>query len=624
MFGFVGALTMDNDREHTCEDSYNPLQTLVHPGTRATHIYGDGYIHISFPQDGIKNMKDSKKERIYQDERFLIALNGVIYNASELRKRLISEGFAFETHSDAEIILALYTLNREKCIELLRGMFTFSIWDSREKTLFAARDPFGIKPFYYMESDNAFIFGSEKKLLADNDSHTEVLQESFQHYLTYQYVPDPYSLTGNIQKLKPGSYLLKKSGEDMEIQIYYRKEFKPSYKNLHYYVEKTRQVLDDSVAQHLKSDVPVGAFLSSGIDSTAIVALAKQYRPDIKAFTVGFERGGYNETDIAKESADQLDVENIHKLITPEEFVNELPNIIWNMDNLVADPAAVPLYFAAKEASKHVNVVLSGEGADELFGGYNIYREPLALKGFSYLPAFLKKLMKRLALLLPEGIKGRNFLLRGTTPLSERYIGNANIFSETEKQQLLQHYQFDAPFTAITESLYREAMAYDDTTKMQYIDLHTWLPGDILAKVDSMNAAHALELRTPFLDKKVFEVAREIPTNAKIAKKTTKYVLREALKDIIPNDVLYRKKLGFPVPIRHWLRNELYDWAQYVIKNSPTEHLIKKYVILSLLEEHALHKKDNSRKIWVIIVFMQWYVQHVIGEQDAGRLRLFS
>lgn len=317
-----------------------------------------------------------------------------------------------------------------------------------------------------------------------------------------------------------------------------------------------------------------------------------------------------------------MGVENVYKLITPQEFVNALPEIVRYVGNPVADPGAVPLYFAAQESRKHVGVVLSGEGADELFGGYNIYREPLALKGFDFMPGLLKKVLKRLAILLPEGVKGKSYLLRGTTPLADRYIGNAKIFSEGDKKALLTHYQTGAPFTDITRPLFQEAESYDPSLKMQYIDLHTWLPGDILVKAENMTRAHGLELRSPFLDKVVFEAAQEIPTKYKITNRTTKYVLREAVKDVVPESILHRKKWGFPVPIRHWLRDELYDWARNMIENSPTDHLIKKDVILSLLEEHALKKKDNSRKIWVILVFMQWYAEHEMSIQHRERVAL--
>ncbi|WP_269321890.1 asparagine synthase (glutamine-hydrolyzing) [Oceanobacillus salinisoli] len=610
MCGFIGELTLSFNQGKEYGRLYNALESIHHRGPDVTGYYNDDFIQLGFKRLSIIDLKCGDQPLSYGNDRYHIVFNGEIYNYVELKDNLINQGLSFETYSDTEVILVLYALKKENCLQELRGMFAFAIWDKQERTLFAARDPFGIKPFYYLDSENKFLFASEKKSLTIYENSDDFSQEAFQHYLTYQYVPEPYCLMGNIQKLKPGHYLFKRLGEETTVQSYYKMTFNPSNEHFSSYVKKTRKALDDSVAKHMRSDVPVGAFLSGGIDSTGIVALAKQYHPGIKTFTVGFEREGYSEIDVARDSADQLGVENIHKLITPEDFKNELLNIIWHMDDPVADPAAVPLFFVAKEASKHVKVVLSGEGADELFGGYNIYREPLALKGFSYLPEFLKQLLKRVALWLPENMKGKNYLLRGTTPLSERYIGNAKIFSETEKQLLLSDYQKGVPYTKITHPFYRNARSYDDTLKMQYIDLHTWLPGDILVKADRMAMAHSLELRVPFLDKAVFDVAKKIPTSAKLTKGTTKYVLREAISDLIPHSVLHRKKLGFPVPIRHWLKNELYEWAQGIIIKSPTEHLIKKQEALTLLEDHALHKKDNSRKIWVLLVFMLWYSQY--------------
>ncbi|SFB36862.1 asparagine synthase (glutamine-hydrolysing) [Lentibacillus halodurans] len=611
MCGFVGKLSLESKQKDNSEKIYNALASIHHRGPDATGYYNDSYIQLGFKRLSIIDIECGDQPLSYENNRFHIVFNGEIYNYVELRESLVKQGFSFETHSDTEVILALYSSKKEGCLKALRGMFAFAIWDKQEKVLFAARDPFGIKPFYYLESDKAFLFASEKKCLTVYENDDDLSREAFQHYLTYQYVPESYCLKGNVHKLKPGHFLFKKPGSKIDIQTYYHKNFRPSNEHFSHYVEKTGKVLDDSVAKHLRSDVPTGAFLSGGIDSTAIVALAKQYHPGIKTFTVGFEREGYSEIDVARNTAEKLGVENIHKLITPEAFMNELPNIIWYMDDPVADPAAIPLYFVAQEASKHVKVVLSGEGADELFGGYNIYREHLALKGFSYLPGIIKQLFKKIALWLPEGMKGKNFLLRGTTPLSERYTGNAKIFIEAEKEQLLSYYQTGNPYTAITQSLFQDTITYDSSLKMQYIDLHTWLPGDILVKADRMTMAHSLELRVPFLDKAVFDVAKAIPTGAKITKGTTKYALREAMRDLVPDSVLYRRKLGFPVPIRHWLRDELYEWVQSIIINSPTEHLIKKQEALALLEEHALHKTDNSRKIWVILVFMLWYSQYV-------------
>jgi asparagine synthase (glutamine-hydrolysing) len=607
MCGFVGIARNENIPTINSVNWAESLQAIHHRGPDATGEYIDEGVEFGFKRLSIIDLEHGNQPLSYLD-RYHIIFNGEIYNYVELRDELVKLGYQFHTTSDTEVILASFAAKGKACVHDLRGMFAFGIWDTETKTLFAARDPFGIKPFYYFETADRLFFSSEQKSIKLMTEQHELSQENIQHYLSYQYVPEPRCLSKDILKLKPGHFLIKQPNEMATTECYYKKSFSPVDKSFAEFTDKTRKTLEDSVAKHMRSDVPVGAFLSSGIDSTTIVALAKQHNPNLKTFTVGFETEGFSEVDLAKDTAEKLGVENIHKLITPEEFVAELKNIIWHMDDPVADPAAVPLYFVAKEASKHVKVVLSGEGADELFGGYNIYREPLALKWFNRLPNWLKVAMNRLALTMPDGIKGRSYILRGTTPLSERYIGNAYIFSEKEKQRLLQNFQPNRPFTDITKLFFKEASLYSESSKMQYIDLNTWLPGDILVKADRMTMAHSLELRVPFLDKEVFEIARQIPDDAKIAHGTTKYALREAVKGLVPDSVLYRKKLGFPVPIRHWLRNELYDWAKDIIKDSSTtEAIFNKSEVLALLDEHASMKKDNSRKLWTILSFMIWY-----------------
>lgn len=607
MCGFVGIVRNENIEKVNSEKWQESLKAIHHRGPDSTGEYHDERVEFGFKRLSIIDLEYGDQPLSYQD-RYHIIFNGEIYNYIELRQKLVESGYSFKTSSDTEVILAMYAHKGKECVNELRGMFAFAIWDVKNETLFAARDPFGIKPFYYFETEERLFISSEQKSIKVLTEQQELSQENIQHYLTYQYVPEPGCLSKNIFKLKPGHYLTKKPNEKIVIACYNKKSFSPLNKSFSEFTDKTRAVMEESVAKHMRSDVPVGAFLSSGIDSTIIVALAKQHNPKLKTFTVGFETKGFSEVDLAKETAEELGVENIHKLITPEEFVGELGNIIWHMDDPVADPAAVPLYFVAKEASKHVKVVLSGEGADELFGGYNIYREPLALKWINWLPKSMKFLLNRLALIFPEGIKGRNYLLRGTTSLSERYVGNAYIFSEKEKQQLLTSYSRNKPFTDITKGFYNDSEAYGESSQMQYIDLNTWLPGDILVKADRMTMAHSLELRVPFLDKEVFDIARQIPDHAKISHGTTKFVLREAVKGLVPDSVLYRKKLGFPVPIRHWLRNELYDWAKNVIKFSATTDVIfNETEVLSLLEEHASKKKDNSRKLWAVLSFMIWY-----------------
>ncbi len=607
MCGFVGILRNENVETIDSMKWNEALQAIHHRGPDSTGEYKDERVEFGFKRLSIIDLQHGYQPLSYQD-RYHIIFNGEIYNYLELKQELIEAGYSFQTMSDTEVIVAMYAYKGRHCVHVLRGMFSFAIWDIENKTLFAARDSFGIKPFYYFETKDRLIFSSEQKSIKLLTGKHDMSSENIQHFFSYQYVPEPRCLSKDIFKLKPGHYLFKERDKKVVTECYDKKFFVPNNKSFSEYASKTRKVLEDSVAKHMRSDVPVGAFLSGGIDSTTIVALAKNYNPKLKTFTVGFDAEGYNEIDIAKETAEKLGVENIGKLVTADEFINELGNIVWHMDDPVADPAAVPLYFVAKEASKHVKVVLSGEGADELFGGYNIYREPDALRWINRLPNSIKVWLKRIALQVPNGVKGRSYILRGTTPMEDRYIGNAFIFSEEEKYHLLTNYQVATSFKDITKELYNEARFYHDASKMQYIDLHTWLPGDILVKADRMTMAHSLELRVPFLDKEVFEIARQIPDQMKIAHGTTKYVLREAVKGLVPDSVLYRKKLGFPVPIRQWLRNELYDWAKNVITSSSTIELIFNRVeILSLLEEHALKKKDNSRKLWTILTFMIWY-----------------
>jgi asparagine synthase (glutamine-hydrolysing) len=350
-------------------------------------------------------------------------------------------------------------------------------------------------------------------------------------------------------------------------------------------------VLTNSIDVHMRGDLPCGAFLSGGIDSSIIESLEKKLNPQFKKFTLCFERDGFSEVDVARKTAEELHLDNISYMISPEEFIIELPKIVWHLGDPVADPSAVPLYFAAREAKKHVGVVLSGEGADELFGGYNIYLEPHPLKVFNHIPTRLKVLLGVISRILPDGFKGKSFIERGITPLEERYIGNAKIFEEVEKSVLLQSYSSAIHYTHITKPIYDDSMEYDAVTKMQNIDIHTWLRGDVLVKADRMSKAHSLELRLPFLDEKVFDTASKLRTDEKVRNNTTKYLLRKAGEGIVPEHVLNRRKLGFPVPIRHWLKDEIYDWAVQLVRSSETDYILNKHYIEKLLDDHLLIKE---------------------------------
>lgn len=614
MCGFVGYIK--NQPVSVSADEKEQLERMTdaiyHRGPDDHGYYTDDLIRFGFRRLSIIDIEGGGQPLPFENERYWIVFNGEIYNYIELKEQLQAKGYTFETHSDTEVIACLYTDQRENCLQQLRGMFSFLIWDKQEQYLFGARDPFGIKPLYYTEQADGLYCGSSlNSLLQNHDIARSENNEGLHDYVTYQYVPEPQTMMTNIYKLTPGHYFIKKPDSAMQITAYWKPHFAPTNDSLEKQTQRIQDVLRDSVHMHMRSDVPVGAFLSGGIDSTVIAALAKEVNPHVKTFTVGFEREGYSEIDIAKDSAEKLNVQNEHHVITPEEFMNELPNIIKYMDDPVADPAAVPLYFVAKKAREHVKVVLSGEGSDELFGGYNIYREPGDLRLLSRQPEIIKKILYTLAQQLPEGMRGKSFLERGTTPLKDRFIGNAKLFTEQDKINLIKNYNFNYPYQRLTKPLYDQASAYSDVHKMQYIDLHTWLRGDILVKADRMTMAHSLELRVPFLDKEVFNVAAGLDTSQSIANGTTKYALRQAIKGIVPDSVLNNKKLGFPVPIRHWLRHEMYDWAYELIAHQPVGHLINQSYAIHLLRTHKNGDKDYSRKLWAIIVVIIWHALYI-------------
>lgn len=614
MCGIAGFVT---DIEMGAGDQYKQQvmqmeKCYVHRGPDDNGEFIDTNVAMGFRRLSIIDLEGGHQPLSYDNQRYWITFNGEIYNYIELREMLAKQGYEFQTDSDTEVLLAMYVRYGEEAVKHLRGMFDFVIWDTQEKVLFGARDHFGIKPLYYAQVGDKFYYASENKAIysqLQKDQRT-FDKDALQDYMTFQFVPEPETLTKEIRMLQPGHYFIKRPGEDIQIKRYFYAQFKPVDRPEDEYVKKVRDVLIDSVKAHMRADVPVGSFLSGGIDSSIVVAIAKDLNPNLETISVGFEREGYSELDVAQETADKLGVKNFSSVITPEEFMKTFPHFVWSMDDPLADPAAVPQYFLAKEARKRVKVALTGEGADELFGGYKIYHEPESLKCFNYTKP-INGLLHKIAEIAPEGMKGKSFLMRGTTPLEKRYVGNAFIFDEEEKKQFIKDYNADHSFDKITAPLYRDSKDYDPITRMQFIDMHQWLNGDLLRNADRTTMAHSLELRTPFLDVNVFKVASEIPAKYRIAHGTTKYILRQAAEGIVPAHVLHRPKLGFPVPIRFWLKNEMYDWARQIINDSQTDYLFNKQYFLQLLEDHRQDKRDNSRKLWTVLTFMMWHKLYV-------------
>lgn len=613
MCGFVGVFNHRPLSETTEQEELikQMNRLIVHRGPDDEGYFHDEHVGFGFRRLSIIDVEHGKQPLSYENEKYWIIFNGEIYNYVELKKELVKKGYTFSTDSDTEVLLATYCHYKEEAASKLRGMFAFLIWDKEAQLLYGARDPFGIKPLYFTQMDDQVYFASERKSLMAVKEDILFDETALQQYMSFQFVPEPNTLDQKVHKVEPGHQFTLRPGQDIEFKTYWKVQFKPEQTQEQKLIEEVRDAIYDSVKVHMRSDVPVGSFLSGGIDSSFIVSVAKEFHPELKTFSVGFQQDGFSEVDVAKETADKLGLQNFSAVISPEEYMNELPKIVWHLDDPLADPAAIPLYFVAKEAKKQVTVVLSGEGADELFGGYNIYREPLSLKPFESVPSMLKKFLLRLARIMPEGMKGKSFIVRGCTPLEERYIGNAKIFEEPVKKNLLKQYDPNITYRDVTKTYFEESAGYSDINKMQYVDIHTWMRGDILLKADKMTMANSLELRVPFLDKVVFEAASKIPEELKTKDGTTKYLLRKAAEGIVPDHVLNRKKLGFPVPIRHWLKNEMNAWAKDIIQNSQTDEYINKAYVLELLNDHCAGKADHSRKIWTVLVFMIWHSIYV-------------
>ncbi len=600
------------------------------PGTWAD-LGADGSLVFGFNRLSIIDIAHSHQPLRWgppeTPDRYVLVFNGEIYNYLELREELrTGHGANFATDGDGEAIVAGYHYWGSDVLARLRGMFAFALWDTVTRELFCARDPFGIKPLFMATGAGGTAVASEKKCLLDLAElvgiDTAIDERAVQHYTVLQYVPEPETLHRGVRRLESGCYARIRRGLEPQITRYFVPRFNavPITRDTEQarYDEITA-VLEDSVAKHMRADVTVGAFLSGGIDSTAIAALAIRHNPRLITFTTGFEREGFSEVDVAVASAEAIGARHIAKVVSPDEFVAALPEIVWYLDEPVADPALVPLFFVAREARKHVKVVLSGEGADELFGGYTIYREPLSLKPFDYLPRPLRRSMGKVSKPLPEGMRGKSLLHRGSLTLEERYYGNARSFSDAQLRDVLAGFREDWTHTDVTAALYAESAGWDPVARMQHIDLFTWLRGDILVKADKMTMANSLELRVPFLDPEVFAVASRLPVQAKITRTTTKYALRRALEPIVPAHVLHRPKLGFPVPIRHWLRaGELLEWAYAMVDSSEASRLVGLIDIATvrrMLDEHRCGTCDHSRRLWTILIFMLWhaiFVEHSV------------
>ncbi len=603
MCGFVGFTNaIDNSNKVLGE----MMDKIRHRGPDSEGRYIDECIAMGFRRLSIIDITDSGNQPIFnEDKSKVLFFNGEIYNYREIRKELEEKGHKFTTHTDSETLIHGYEEFGEKLLDRLRGMFAFVIWDKEKKELFGARDFFGIKPFYYATMNGTFMFGSEiKSFLVHPAFVKELNTTALENYLTFQYSPTNETFFRNVYKLPPAHCFKYKDGK-LDIKRYWDVHFNADEKpDMDMWVDRISDTFKNSVEAHKIADVEVGSFLSSGVDSSYAASVANVD----KTFTVGFgEDEKYNEIGWAKEFSKYIGKENISKVITPEEYWDNIKKIQYHMDEPLADPSCIALYFVCNTAAQYVKVVLSGEGADEIFGGYNIYKEPLGSHAYKSLPKFIRKGIGSVAEKLPPK-RGVNFLVRNGKELEERFIGNAYMFSPRDRKKLLKITTNAPDPTAITAPFYAKVKDKDDITKMQYLDLHLWMAGDILLKADKMSMANSLELRVPFLDKEVMALAEQIPWQYRVSTENTKLAMRKAALRAAPPKTANKKKLGFPVPIRVWLREEKY---YNIVKNAFTSPAAEQFfntdMLVKLLDDHRAEKYDNSRKIWTVFIFLQWY-----------------
>ena len=599
MCGIAGIVTKRENKKEIIEAMSKRIE---HRGPDGEGYFFDGDVALAHRRLSIIDLSTGNQPMFNEDDTVVTVFNGEIYNYVELRDELVKAGHKFKTKSDTEVLIHGFEEWHTDLPKYLRGMFAFAIYDKKSNELFLARDNFGIKPLYYTVMDGTFMFASEIKAFLDTpDFKKELNEDILQAYLEFSFVPTNETFFKGVYRLDAGSSLLYKDG-DIKIDKYFKLDFKDKEQTLAEAVESISEVMKDSVNRHLLSDVEVGSFLSSGIDSSYIVSLAKP----AKTYTVGYDIDKYDEISYAKDLTEKLGINNTSKVIKMDEYMEEFPKIMYYLDEPTSDPAAISLYFVAKLASRDVKVVLSGEGADEFFGGYNYYREEVDMKFYNKIPYFIRHFIGKIASLFPEG-RGFNFLVRRGEKLENSYIGVNRNFSEKMARKVLSK-EYNLRGIDVTKEIYKQFAGYSNIHKMQAIDINYWLMKDILLKADRMTMASSLEGRVPFIDKEVFKVASGLSIDYKVTKENTKVALREAAKEVIPTEAYKKKKLGFPVPIREWMKTtEVSDEIRKMFNKEFTSKFFKVDVINELLDEHIRGKKDNYRKIWTIYSFLTWY-----------------
>ncbi len=597
MCGIAGFV--DNNKNKK-DNLRNMLKLIKHRGPDGWGEFYKDDVAIGHVRLSIIDLANGKQPM--SKNGYHLTFNGEIYNYKELREELEKKGYTFETNSDTEVLLTSYIEYKEKCLNKLRGMFAFAIYNESDNSIFIARDHFGIKPVYYYTNNGIFMFASEiKAFMGHKKFIKELNKEVLPAYLSFNFVPTTETFFKNVYRLEPGHYLIYKNGK-IDIKEYFTFKFDEQKSTMEESVKAISNVMKDSVKHHNIADVEVGSFLSSGVDSSYVVSLCKPQH----TYTIAYKESGFSELKYAEDLTSKLNITNKHKTVSMKEYFKNFKTALYHLDEPLADPSIVPLYFLSKLASKDVKVVLSGEGADELFGGYNYYLEEVNYSFYNKIPYSIRHSISQTASLFPSG-RGLNFLVRRGLKLEDGYIGVNKVFNEKERNQILLN-KTEEKNSSITKPIYDRIQDCSSLAKMQTIDVVFWLVKDILLKADKMSMASSVEVRVPFLDKEVYEVARKLSIENKLTKDLTKVSLRKAAKEVIPTEAYKKKKLGFPVPLRQWIKTDYVFKKMYKAFNSKiSKELFDNKALNKLLVDTYKGEIDNYKKAWTVYTFLEWY-----------------
>ncbi len=628
MCGIIGIVDVVSSPERSVVEKM--CRIMSHRGPDGEGYYFDDKVGLGHSRLSIIDLEGGKQPMCNEDGSIWITYNGEIYNFPELREDLIEKGHRFKTRSDTETIIHAYEEYGCSCLEKLRGMFAFGIWDGNKEVLFLARDRLGKKPLYYYCDEKRIIFASElKAIYQDRRIEKEIHPEALVNYLTYNYIPFPETIFKKIYKLPPGHSMTvnvsegksgnEKKGLNISLRQYWDIRYDPDYSlSEHDWIEALREKIEEAVRIRLISDVPLGAFLSGGIDSSAVVALMSmvQDRP-VKTFSIGFHEQEFSEVQYARKISERFSTEH-HEMIVEPDALDILPKLAWEFDEPFADSSAIPTYYVSKIARESVTVILSGDGGDETFGGYRRYAWAQDMQRYDWMPLWLKKaVFGALSDLMPDGMRGKGMLRHLSKDPFERYAG-LNTFSDSNYVQSIlssdvlstvkKNSSGPVPDFRHLKKYYQSCNSDDYLTRIQYLDTKVYLAEDILTKVDRASMLCSLETRAPLLDHELIELAARIPSSLKIRNGQLKYILKRAMHGILPEEIVHRKKMGFGVPLAQWFKKDIKEYSRDILlsKDARARGLFNSRYIEDMLDSHQQAGRDFSARIWALLFFEHW------------------